>query len=60
MNTLLKCPICKTADKCQYVFVEHWDKDKINNTNPGDIHKLYVCPQLHIYAEDGELIKPRC
>jgi len=49
----MKCPVCDRGDFIRYVFVEECqDGLLLIGDNPGP-HFLYMCPNTHIYDEDG-------
>jgi hypothetical protein len=65
-----KCPICKQSNvEClEFAFIASHsagkdgvtNEDRINTTydNISDFNRLYLCPNLHVFDENGEIVKP--
>jgi hypothetical protein len=54
----LKCPKCKSRQYCRFVFVEVQEAKRITRTNPSDYAELFLCPYLHVFDTEGQLVTP--
>lgn len=45
-----KCPACGQEDYCEFAFIAHSDTKTLSFGNPSDYSRIYLCPNLHVYA----------